>query len=425
MQIAIFYNNANQYLINGDSVLKTRSEYTRLLEKSSKSTSSKHKFGAEYDLYWNRNTMPKAYLFTKESDFIVQEIFNGRKLNVDKRLRPRILNKGPFVHFTLLKKNISTPDSLKITADFFKLSEKEIGYCGLKDRYAITVQMISVPYKKSMASEYKFKKFILKNGVSSNKPLSINMHSGNYFTINIKLESNTPASVAKLKDKLSFIKKNGLPNFYGVQRFGDNGVNHLIGKAILFRDCDYAAKIWLTDLYYKSKTAASIRENWSNWKKCMKVVSGIHDWQVKSFLERINQNGGDFLDGFGSIPLGRFFIRSYTSYLFNLVLSRQLRDKDKINGNIPVLGYKTKARDLSETYSKLLSREKITLDMFKFKEYDSLTNEGSLRNPIFYPKNIALRESSDKALSLSFSSQSGSFATVMLEFLFNYNYIKR
>ncbi|MEM3573846.1 MAG: tRNA pseudouridine(13) synthase TruD [Nitrososphaeria archaeon] len=405
-------------------MLKVRSEYTRLLDRPSRSGNSKCKFGAEYDLYWNRNAMLKVYLFTKESDFIVQEIFNCRKLSVDKRLQPRVLKKGSFVHFTLLKKNISTLDSLKIAADHFKISEKEIGCCVLKDEYAITVQMISAPYKKGMVSEYKFKKFILKNGVSSDKPLTITMHSGNYFTIIIKLKSNALANAIKLRKKLAFIRKKGLPNFYGVQRFGDNGINHLIGKAILFRDRDYAAKIWLTNLYYKSKIGTSIWENWGNWKKCMNIASNIHDWQVQSFLKRLDQNGDDCLDCFRSIPLGRFFIRSYSSYLFNLVLPKRLRDKNEVNTNLPILVYKTKASDLSGTYKQLISREKITLDMFKFKEYDNLTNEGSLRTSIFYPKNITLRKSTAKTLSLSFSNQSGSFVTVMLEFLFNYNYVK-
>jgi len=139
----------------------------------------------------------------------------------------------------------------------------------------------------------------------------------------------------------------------------------------------------------------------------------------------LDQNDGDFLDGFSSIPLGRFFIRSYTSYLFNLVLSRQLRDKKHISDNIPVLGYETKASDLSETYDKLILNEKIKLDMFKFNECDSLSNDGSLRSSIFYPKDIILKRSKGRTLTLSFSNLSGSFATVMLEFLFNYIYIKR
>ena len=108
----------------------------------------------------------------------------------------------------------------------------EVGTAGLKDRHAVTRQMVSVP----AAAEERLKDVegdgirLLKVSRHSNKLKSGHLH-GNRFRILIRdaiVEAKD--SLAPMVDRLLRL---GVPNFYGPQRFGRDGETVKLGLALL------------------------------------------------------------------------------------------------------------------------------------------------------------------------------------------------
>ncbi len=103
----------------------------------------------------------------------------------------------------------------------------DIGYCGLKDRHAITRQWFSVYLPGGEANDAAFIAEVAKNwpvlaAHRNLKKLRRGDHRANRFTITL-LE--VTGSVAGINDALQGIAERGCPNYYGHQRFGHGGYN--------------------------------------------------------------------------------------------------------------------------------------------------------------------------------------------------------
>ena len=115
------------------------------------------------------------------------------------------------------------------------IPERDVGYSGLKDRHAVTTQWFSV--KREIRNPTKWDSFeldgirILEQHVH-NRKLKRGMHRSNQFRIAVR--SDVIQSVAdKVAERLARIAKEGVPNYFGEQRFGRNGANIELGKAVL------------------------------------------------------------------------------------------------------------------------------------------------------------------------------------------------
>ena len=152
-----------------------------------------------------------------ERDFIVEEI----------PLYP-FSNTGEHRILKVRKKNISTLECVKLIAQALHIKEREIGYAGLKDKHALTYQHISVPNKAFKAYENNLHKIdqikILESCLHGNK-IKIGHLQGNKFFI--RLKKVTPQSFERLKEEAILAQKQGFPNFFGYQRFGNFGDNYM------------------------------------------------------------------------------------------------------------------------------------------------------------------------------------------------------
>jgi tRNA pseudouridine13 synthase len=154
-------------------------------------------------------------------DFVVDEI-------------PLYAFSGEGEHLVLLmrKKNLSTWDALSRIANHLGINAREIGYAGLKDKNALTKQYISILKKheqKLESFEHENIKFI--DRTYHNNKIRLGHLKGNRFFI--RLKKVTPTAAIKLSEALKQIKKDGMPNFFGYQRFGTDGDNYKLGEEIL------------------------------------------------------------------------------------------------------------------------------------------------------------------------------------------------
>lgn len=113
------------------------------------------------------------------------------------------------------------------------LHERDIGVAGLKDKYAITRQWLSVPKKYAKVvdklAEHEGIE-ILAQDYHKNK-LSIGHLTGNHFRIHVRqTEEQALEKAQAIVDKLEHC---GVPNYFGAQRFGRFGTNAIDGYKLL------------------------------------------------------------------------------------------------------------------------------------------------------------------------------------------------
>ena len=140
---------------------------------------------------------------------------------------------GEHLILKIRKKDMTTWELVQKISEVTGCKVRDIGYAGLKDKDGLTTQFISI-YKKY---EDKIKNIeskeikILETFLHNNK-LRIGHLKGNKFYIRFK--KVTPVEAKKIENVLDIIKNEGLPNYFGYQRFGVEGNNYQIGKEILF-----------------------------------------------------------------------------------------------------------------------------------------------------------------------------------------------
>lgn len=139
---------------------------------------------------------------------------------------------GEFLYLWVEKRGLGAEFFTRQLARRLDIPTNEIGMAGLKDRHAVTRQWVSVP----AAVEPRLDQ-LDGDGI---RVLSVNRHSnklkpghlhGNRFRILVRgVEAEAGARLPAL---LARIQENGLPNFYGPQRFGRDGETLRIGLDLL------------------------------------------------------------------------------------------------------------------------------------------------------------------------------------------------
>ncbi len=153
-------------------------------------------------------------------DFVVEEIplyeFSGE---------------GEHLILHVRKKNLSTNEMVGQFARYLGIKNKEIGYAGLKDKHAMTMQYISLHKKHEEALEnFNFEGIKILEKTYHNNKIRIGHLKANRFYI--KLKKVNPTSAVKIDEALKNLEKFGMPNFFGYQRFGNDGDNHIIGEKL-------------------------------------------------------------------------------------------------------------------------------------------------------------------------------------------------
>jgi tRNA pseudouridine13 synthase len=153
-------------------------------------------------------------------DFVVEEI-------------PLYEFSGEGEHLVLFvrKKGLSTLELVSMIAKYLGIQNKEIGYAGLKDKHAMTKQYISLHKKHEEAMEnFENENVKIVSKTYHNNKIKIGHLQGNRFYI--KLKKVNPTAGQKIDEALKNISEFGMPNYFGYQRFGNDGDNHIDGEKI-------------------------------------------------------------------------------------------------------------------------------------------------------------------------------------------------
>lgn len=155
---------------------------------------------------------------TTDDDFVVDE---------DLGFVPE--GEGEHQYVQLLKRGENTQWVAKHLARFAGVKEMDVGYCGLKDRRAVTSQWFSVYMPKrdlldwSAVSQNEQLNVHVLQSAKGSKKLRRGQHRSNRFTI--RLREFAVADTAQLDSLLHQIAQQGVPNYFGEQRFGRDANN--------------------------------------------------------------------------------------------------------------------------------------------------------------------------------------------------------
>jgi tRNA pseudouridine13 synthase len=147
--------------------------------------------------------------------------------------------KGDHVLATVEKTGLTTNDAVKLIADALKIRVGDIGVAGLKDRHAVTRQLISLPppVTPEQALALHLKDISILDAARHGNKLKTGHLRGNRFVLTLRDLAVAPdEALARAQLILARLSRPpGLPNWYGEQRFGD-GRNAERGKAVVLGD---------------------------------------------------------------------------------------------------------------------------------------------------------------------------------------------
>jgi tRNA pseudouridine13 synthase len=159
---------------------------------------------------------PIATIRDSPEDFVVEEI---------PAFEPS--GEGEHLYLEIKKTNVTTNDAVKRICAALGIDERGAGYAGMKDKRAVTTQMVSVPFARARSIDdalaVEVEGIAVLRAVRHAHKLKPGHLKGNRFAIVLRnmREDDVPAVIADLEDA----GRRGVPNAFGPQRFGKDGDN--------------------------------------------------------------------------------------------------------------------------------------------------------------------------------------------------------
>ncbi|WAC05832.1 MAG: tRNA pseudouridine(13) synthase TruD [Methanoregula sp.] len=244
---------------------------------------------------------------------------------------PQMPGTGPYLICRLTKKNWEHQHAIKEIAKHLGISHRRIGWAGTKDRRAVTTQLISIYKVEPESLEHvRLKDITLEAVGRQNTRLSLGDLLGNRFDIMIR-ECAAEGLEEQVK-KISHDTEPGIPNYYGLQRFGGiRPVTHKVGEHILTGDYEGAVLTYIglafplepenvrlvrTAFLTNRDPQAALRE--------LPVAMGYE----RAMLQHLHNHPGDYAGALHVLPpkLLSMFVSAFQSYLFNEGLSHRIEE---------------------------------------------------------------------------------------------------
>jgi tRNA pseudouridine13 synthase len=386
----------------------------------------------------------------RSEDFLVEEIgkdyvtqinyLPDKKVFVDWKEVFFKKENNNYLHVDLEKRGLSTTQAINDLSRFLRISQKKIGFAGLKDKRAITSQRISIyDPPKERISKFYYKNIKIYNPSFEEKEITIGDLKENKFIVTVRQIEKQENLKKIIEEIITTVKKQGIINYYGEQRFGGiREITHRIGKLFLQRKYKEAVVLYLTETNdYEEEHIKKAREDLKDldYKKHaanFPIKAGFE----KQLLNHLVNQPEDYLGAVKSLPksIQYLFIHAYQSYLFNELINLRLEkgyglekiEGDKIIDNniyLPIFGFETtfsqgKAGELER---ELLRKEEISLLDFKNQDCGTLSSKGEYRKLFSKVKNINIEEIEEDELhedklklKISFVLEKGQYATNFL-----------
>ncbi len=299
---------------------------------------------------------------------------------------------GDHLFLWIEKRNISPETLLRCISRNLKIPVREIGCAGLKDKVAVTRQYISVPRSASkhlhrIENEPGIK--ILKVRPHQHK-LRTSHLKGNRF--DILLRGTAKDHLPTVRAVIQRLQQQGLPNFYGRQRFGRDHETAIIGLSMLADQLPRDHPAWRDRIRRKLHLSAA-----------QAVLFNIYlrERIARGWFRRV-------------LPGDAMHRRRGGIFYVTDVEAEQKRFDDKLTVHAgPIFGKKMfRAREVAAEFEQGIL-QKCGIDPNWFENKGRLLM-GTRRSNLVYPENVSIDATPD-GIRLRFVLEAGSFATVLLQ----------
>jgi tRNA pseudouridine13 synthase len=355
---------------------------------------------------------------------------------------------GEHCYLTIEKRGITTLEAISRIAKYLKVSEKEIGYAGMKDAVGITRQTISVQWlapEKALSLELDGIKIVSAER-HSNK-LKLGHLKGNRFRVVIRGVSANAAELVPII--LDTLEERGVPNYFGYQRYGAQGNSHLIGTAMLRRDWHDCVDrlIGEPDAVRDQEWSAAISAyQMGDLDKALRLFPR-HCRSERDVLQRLLARPGEYEKAFSAVHprLKKLYLSAAQSFLFDQSVARRIETIDmlmtgdlafkhingacflvedaateqgraaafEISASGPMFGCKMKHPEGAVRELEQGILQQAELDMALFDMSGGLRVEGE-RRPLRVPSGDISWSVSGDAVTVEFTLPKGSYATSLL-----------
>ncbi|MFN0011113.1 MAG: tRNA pseudouridine(13) synthase TruD [Phycisphaerales bacterium] len=236
---------------------------------------------------------------------------------------------GEHIYLMVQKTNMPTLQMVQLVARHFNVKTSAVGYAGLKDKHAITRQVVSIHTPGKTAADFRelqHPKVVVLWADQHNNKLRRGHLKGNRFSIRVRRVP--PTGVLAAKRVLERLEKVGVPNRFGEQRFGHALNNHLVGRAMLVGDwagavCEILLPEGDDRPEHKAQREA-VRAG--RYKDAIMMLPDAASTE-RDLLRGLIGGASDERLIRTMLPQARqFFVSSFQSAVFNAILDRRLLD---------------------------------------------------------------------------------------------------
>ena len=281
------------------------------------------------ELYCTHTEGIGGVLRQEPEDFVVKEITNREEGSSGKSL---ILE--------LTKTNWDMHHLVRDMSRKLGISQKRIGFAGTKDKRARTTQKISI-YNMS---EEDIKDFYLKDVElkvigRSDRSIGLGDLYGNEFIITVRDIDMNPDELERTLETTTkeIMDFGGVPNFFGIQRFGAiRPVTHMVGEHLLRGDAEKAAMTYIAQSF--PDEPEEVKEARDHVWDTRDFVEGLKTYPLRLRYERammhyLVENPGDYAGSFSVLSpnISRMFIHAFQSYVFNRIICKRIEQNISLN----------------------------------------------------------------------------------------------
>jgi tRNA pseudouridine13 synthase len=350
----------------------------------------------EFKYIWNLNHKNNFIFNPSSSTFLVEEIplyqFTGE---------------GEHLILKVRKKDLTTWEMVDILSSSVGVRKRDIGYAGLKDKHAITYQYISLPrIYESKIDKFSHPKIKIVEKTYHKNKIRVGHLKGNRFWLRFKKVLDREK--IKIESVLKWIKRYGMPNYFGIQRFGLDGKNYLEGKKLI--DGELKIRDRKTREFLISSYQSYL---FNSWLAKRVTLSNLVEEFSSAEVEKIMGLPKGSLEGIKKQPHPFKLLKGdiFMHYPFGKIFSEELESASK----------RFIEKDISPTGLIAGNRVKRATDIAKIleSEYDySIKADGSRRYAFVFPEILNQKYIPQQAwYELEFFLPKGSYATVLVDFL--------
>lgn len=341
---------------------------------------------------------------------------------------------GEFSLYRLEKSGIGTPEALRVVGRDWRLDPKTIAFAGLKDRYGITGQTVSI--RNGPRENFGGKGFKLNYLGRGERAAGRGALLGNRFRIVVRDLSREESD--RVAARAAACADDGFPDYYDDQRFGSlrGAGGRFIAKALMVGDAETALKIAIASPSREDRSRTKrrrrlLRDHWGDFAGLVRRLDASVERRI---CERLAQ-GASFAEAYRILDraLRSLHLSAYQAHVYNECLRRAIGPEGPRHEGAdgPYVFYEGDPGPLRQRVFPLASGDAPAdplLDQVLEEEgvdrgrLQALGFRNGVRDAVAFPEEVLVgppegdeANPGRKSLALSFRLGPGSYATMLLK----------